>query len=338
MAIKGDRTTEQERHIIERQLVHVTRLVDDLLDISRITGKRLTIHKQPVRIAQVLTQVVETIRPSLHDRELSLVLGEGTQGAWVSGDEVRLVQVFNNLLVNAIKFTPSGRSIRVEAAVLEGSVQVDVSDRGIGISGEEIDRIFELFYQAPQSSDRAQGGLGLGLPIVRSLVEMHGGTVSAASDGPGYGACLTVRLPLCEPPAGADAAPPAPDAHGEGRVLVVDDNEDAADTCATLLEMSGYTVRVAYTPQAAIEAVAGFRPDLAILDIGLPGMSGYELAGLLKAPPTLYSGYLVALTGYGQATDRAASRAAGFDAHLTKPVSPSELLDLVAKYAKGGSR
>ncbi|HEY8049112.1 MAG TPA: response regulator, partial [Ramlibacter sp.] len=194
---------------------------------------------------------------------------------------------------------------------------------------EELKRVFDLFYQAPQSADRARGGLGLGLPIVKSLVEMHGGRVSAHSEGKGRGSRIVIRLPLCEAPP-ASAKPAAkPLGHGSGRVLVVDDNEDAADTCATLLQMTGYDVRVAYTPDAALQMFGLFQPDVAILDIGLPGMSGYELARQMRKRG--YEGKLAALTGYGQATDMAASKAAGFDAHLTKPVAPGELMDLVAK-------
>jgi signal transduction histidine kinase/ActR/RegA family two-component response regulator len=331
MAFKGDEKTAQERRIIERQLGHVTRLVDDLLDVSRITSGRLEIRREPVRLAQVLTQVVDAIQPSLHRRSLSLALGPGMEQAWVAGDEVRLVQVFNNLLVNAIKFTSAGESIRVKAAVADSEVQVDVEDTGVGISPAELERIFELFYQAPQSPDRAQGGLGLGLPIVKSLVSMHGGTVHASSAGPGQGSCLTVRLPLCEPPAASEDVAPRSAAQGAGDILVVDDNEDAADTCSTLLEMSGYTVRVAYSPEEAFEILRQFTPQLAILDIGLPGMSGYELARVMRAAPIGFRGRVVALTGYGQAADIAASQDAGFDAHLTKPVGHSQLLEVVDK-------
>ncbi|MDB5874340.1 MAG: hypothetical protein JWQ07_3782 [Ramlibacter sp.] len=337
MALKGDEKTAHERRIIERQLVHVNRLVDDLLDVSRITSGRLAIRREPVRLADVLTQVVETIRPSLHQRSLSLELATGMQDVWVAGDEVRLVQVFNNLLVNAIKFTRTGGSIRLNAAVAGPDVQVEVRDTGVGIAAEDVERIFELFYQAPQTSDRAQGGLGLGLPIVRSLVQMHGGSVHATSAGPGDGTCITVRLPQCEPPAAHESPAPKAAARGTGNILVVDDNQDAADTCATFLEMSGFTVRVAYTPEAALEVLREFKADIAILDIGLPGMSGYQLAGLMKAAPTRYGGALVALTGYGQATDMAASQGAGFDAHLTKPVSPDELLALVDKLSLSSS-
>jgi CheY-like chemotaxis protein len=208
-------------------------------------------------------------------------------------------------------------------------VQVDVEDTGIGIAPAELERIFDLFYQAPQSSDRARGGMGLGLPIVKSLAQMHGGSVQAASAGLGHGSCMAVRLPLCEPPAASEHMAPPAAARGAGKVLVVDDNVDAADTCATLLEISGYTVRAAYTPEAALEVLPQFTPDVVILDIGLPGMSGYALAARMKAPPIGYRGRLVALTGYGQAADMAASRKAGFDAHLTKPVTGDVLLELV---------
>ena len=334
MALKGDDTTMQERRVIERQLGHVTRLVDDLLDVSRITSGRLAISHEPVQLAPILAQVVDAIRPSLHQRSVSLELAPGMDGAWVAGDEVRLVQVFNNLLVNAIKFTPAGGSIRVRASVTGREAQVEVEDTGVGIPPAELGRIFELFYQAPQSSDRARGGMGLGLPIVKNLVDMHGGSVHAASEGPGQGTRMTVRLPLCEPPAASQDVTPAPAVRGAGTVLVVDDNEDAADTCAALLELSGYNVRVAYTPQAALEVLREVTPDVAVLDIGLPGMSGYELAALMKGPSVGYRGALVAVTGYGQKSDLAASQQAGFDAHLTKPVEPSQLLDLIGQLAR----
>ncbi|MEJ6023963.1 hybrid sensor histidine kinase/response regulator [Ramlibacter sp. PS4R-6] len=333
MALKGDEATAQERRIIERQLVHVTRLVDDLLDVSRITTGRLTLARRPVNVAHILEQVVDAIQPLLMKRTLLLELDPEVHGAWIEGDEVRLVQVFNNLLVNAVKFTPSGGEIHVRAHVAGEDVRVEVRDDGIGMASDELKRVFELFYQAPQNTDRSRGGLGLGLPIVRSLVQMHGGSVKATSEGPGRGACIEVTLPLASPP--EQAAPSAPMAleKGSGRVMVVDDNEDAADTCATLLEMSGYAVKVAYTPDAALKLLEEWTPDVAILDIGLPGMSGYELAREFRQRN--YGGRLAALTGYGQAADMAASKVAGFDAHLTKPVSPQELLELVAKLSEG---
>ena len=338
MALKGDGRTAQERRIIERQLVHVTRLVDDLLDVSRITSGRLAIRREPVRVGHLLTQVVDAIRQSSYQHSLTLELAPGVEDAWVHGDEVRLAQVFNNLLVNAIKFTPAGGTIRVEAAAQDGEVRVDVADSGVGVAQPELAHIFDLFYQAPQSSDRARGGLGLGLAIVKSLVGMHGGSVSVASDGPGHGTCVSVRLPRCEPPAagpGAQAAPAAQEdspVRSAANILVVDDNEDAADTCAALLDIHGYSVRVAYRPEAALDLIREFSPQVAILDIGLPGMSGYTLAGHMRGQG--YRGRLVALTGYGQAADMAAAKTAGFDAHLTKPVEPAQLLELVARFAE----
>jgi signal transduction histidine kinase/ActR/RegA family two-component response regulator len=335
MALKGDESTAQERRIIERQLVHVTRLVDDLLDVSRITSGRLALKREAIHIAQVLTQVADTIQPSLFQRVLTVDISPQARAAWIFGDEVRLVQVFNNLLVNAIKFTSPGGSILVKATVAGEEVVVEVHDDGVGMTRTDLEHTFDLFYQAPQSVDRALGGLGLGLPIVKSIVEMHGGRAQAASEGISLGSCITVWLPLCEAPAPHDdLATPAP-AQGAGRVMVVDDNEDAADTCAILLEMSGYQTRVAYAPEGALEVLREFMPDVAILDIGLPGMSGYELARLLKRGG--YVGHLVALTGYGQAADVAASKAAGFEAHLTKPVSANELLDLIGKMVPAGS-
>jgi len=331
MAIKGDDRTAAERRIIERQLVHVTRLVDDLLDVSRITSGRLAIRKEPVRMGSLLVQLVDNLRMSLHNHMLQIDLGPGVDDAWVAGDETRLAQVFNNLLVNGVKFTPPGGKIILEANLVEGELRVEVHDTGVGMSQEDLDHVFELFYQAPQSSDRARGGLGLGLPIVKSLVEMHGGSVHAASAGPGKGSCMTVRLPTCMAPALPDDSKPQPDMAASGNVLVVDDNEDAADTCAALLEMCGYAVQTVYRPEAALALLTKFKPDVAILDIGLPGISGYALASLLKEAG--YRGALVALTGYGQASDLAASKAAGFDAHMTKPVAPAELMELVARLA-----
>jgi len=335
MALKGDERTAPERRIIERQLVHVTRLVDDLIDVSRITSGRLALRRERVSIAHVLTQVIETIQSSLQQRTLKLDFAPDAAHAFVAGDEVRLVQVFNNLLVNAIKFTSTTGVIFVKANVAEGGVRVAVADDGIGMPQTDLDHVFDLFYQAPQSVDRSLGGLGLGLPIVKSLVEMHGGHVHAASEGANLGSCLTVWLPMCEAPAPHDEVVAPPPARGAGRILVVDDNEDAADTCATLLEMSGYQTRVAYTPEGALEVMRDFTPDVAVLDIGLPGMSGYELARVLKGSG--YGGALVALTGYGQAADMAASKAAGFDAHLTKPVSSDELLELIGRFSPAGS-
>jgi CheY-like chemotaxis protein/anti-sigma regulatory factor (Ser/Thr protein kinase) len=243
---------------------------------------------------------------------------------------VRLHQVLTNLLGNAIKFTPPEGAITVRLRRSADRAEIAVTDTGIGMPPAVLAHVFDLFYQAPQDADRSRGGLGLGLPIVRSLVEMHGGTVEAASEGEGRGSTFTVCLPLVASPADAgDPSAPAPPAGAQARVLVVDDNHDAADTAASLLELSGYDVRVAYDPGVALGLLDEFAPQVAVLDIGLPGMNGYELAHRLRAHPAGANCYLVALTGYGTAADVARAREAGFRVHLVKPAKPEELLGAI---------
>jgi len=335
MALKGDERTAAERRIVERQLAHMTRLVDDLLDLSRITGKRLVMRMEPLRVAELVQQAAEAIRPVLGERTLRTEVTEGARGAWVSGDEARLAQVLGNLLGNAVKFT-SGRGEIVLAARRDGdAVEVTVSDDGAGMSPDVLKRAFEPFFQDRQGQDRSRGGLGLGLAIVKSLVEMHGGSVEAESAGPGQGSHMRVRLPLASSPAEQVGEAPRPAPAGTGRVLVVDDNRDAADTTAALLEISGYDVHVAYDPGAALATLDHFVPDVALLDIGLPGMSGYELARRMRAHPNGARCRLIALTGYGQADDVAMARRHGFDVHLAKPAPADVLLDRVGELMAG---
>ena len=336
MARKGDAATAVERRIVERQLAHMTRLVDDLLDLSRITGKRLAMRLEPVHIVEVLRQAAEAIRPVLAGRTLRTEFAPGTLDAWVSGDEARLAQVFGNLLGNAVKFTPAAGEI-VIAATRDGDwVDIEVRDNGSGMSPHVQEHAFEPFFQERQGEDRSRGGLGLGLAIVKSLVEMHGGSVGAHSAGAGHGTCMRVRLPLASVPHAHDAAAPAAAPSGTGKVLVVDDNRDAADTCAALLEISGYEVRVAYEPAGALALLDHYVPDVALLDIGLPGMSGYELARRLRAHPHGGACRLIALTGYGQAEDVALARQHGFDLHLTKPAQADLLLERVGELMAQG--
>jgi signal transduction histidine kinase/CheY-like chemotaxis protein len=325
MAVKGEPATAAQRRVIERQVAHMTRLVDDLLDLSRITGKRLAMRLAPVRLAEVIEQAADAIRPLLEGRTLRVEIESPAAAAWVSGDEARLGQVFNNLLGNALKFTTVDGRIDVHAAVVAGAVEVEVRDDGLGMSPEVVQHAFEPFFQERQGGDRSRGGLGLGLTIVKSLVEMHGGSVAAASDGPGRGSRLLVRLPLA---AAGDVTAPAVQqaAGGSGKVLVVDDNRDAADTTASLLELSGYQTRVAYDPAAALALLDDYVPGVAILDIGLPGMSGYELARRVRAHPNGAACLLIALTGYGQSDDVAQALRNGFAAHLAKPVPADVLL------------
>ena len=330
MALKGDEATAPQRRIVERQLAHMTRLVDDLLDLSRITGKRLAMRMEPLRVADVVHQAAEAIRPVLGDRTLHTQVDGDAADAWVSGDEARLAQVFGNLLGNAVKFTGGHGRITLAARPAGDSVEFTVADDGAGMAPDVLQRAFEPFYQARQEQERSRGGLGLGLAIVKSLVEMHGGSVRAESAGPERGTKVHVRLPFVSSPAPRADQEPRPAAAGAGKVLVVDDNRDAADTTAALLEINGYEVHVAYAPDAALAVLDRHAPHVAVLDIGLPGMSGYELARHVRAHPNGTRCRLIALTGYGQADDVLMAQRSGFDMHLTKPAAADLLLERVA--------
>lgn len=331
MSIKGGKATDDERRVVERQLAHMTRLVDDLLDVSRITGKRLAMRMTRLRLVDLIEQAADTIRPSLASRILTVDTAARVDAAWVWGDEARLAQVFNNILGNAIKFTGEEGRIAIRTAVSGDAVEVEVRDNGSGMLPEVLKQAFDPFFQERQGADRSRGGLGLGLAIVKSLVEMHGGSVGAASEGQGRGTRISLRLPLASPPAQPEPAPAPPPAAGAGKVLVVDDNHDAADTAATLLEITGYETRVAYDPAAALALLDDYVPNVAVLDIGLPGMSGYELARRFRAHPNGVRCRLVALTGYGQADDVAMAMKHGFDTHLAKPAAPDVLLERIGE-------
>jgi len=290
---------------------------------------------EPLRVAELVQHAGEATRPILGERTLRIDVAEGARGAWVSGDEARLAQVLGNLLGNAVKFTGEGGEIVLAARRDGDAVEVTVSDNGAGMSPEVLKRAFEPFFQDRQGQDRSRGGLGLGLAIVKSLVEMHGGSVEAESAGPGQGSRMRVRLPLASSPAERVSEPPRAAPAGTGKVLVVDDNRDAADTTAALLEISGYDVRVAYDPGAALAMLDHLAPDVALLDIGLPGMSGYELARHVRAHPNGARCRLIALTGYGQADDVAMARRHGFDVHLAKPAPADVLLERVGELMAG---
>lgn len=314
---------ERERSVISRQVDHLSRLVDDLLDVSRIAGGKVELKRAPVELARVVDEALEPCRILFTQRRHQLEL-DVAAGLLVHADSTRLVQVVSNLLTNAAKYTPPGGRVTVRGQGQGDQVELVVKDSGIGISPEILPRVFDLFVQEPQAIDRAQGGLGLGLAIVRGLVEQHGGTVAAHSDGIGRGAEVTVRLPALS----AEAARQEPSAAGARvsasraplRVLIVDDNEDAADMLAEMLSRRGYLARSAHDPGAALRLAAELLPDVAFLDIGLPGMTGYELAARLRQLPGLAAVELVALTGYGQESDRQRAKEAGFHHHLVKPV------------------
>lgn len=340
MKLRGSEGSERERTVIERQVNHLTRLVDDLLDVSRIARGRVELKEELVELALVVAKAIEMASPLLEQRSHSLAVDVARHGLTVRGDPTRLSQVVSNLLTNAAKYTPPGGQIRVHGEQNEREIVLRVTDTGIGIAPEVLPRVFDLFVQDSQAIDRSQGGLGLGLTIVRNLVERHGGSVSAHSDGPGRGSEFVVRLPRADSGIETDrgersyalpsVAVPSP--QHACRILVVDDNEDAAELLAQALRMQGHDTRVAHDAPAALQIIEGFPPDIAFLDIGLPVMDGYELAGRLMAVPHLRGIRLVAVTGYGQESDRRKSKAAGFHHHLVKPVD----LDAVNAVVKEG--
>ncbi len=338
MARRDDGAHVRERQIIERQVAHLLRLVDDLLDVSRITQGKVQLQRERVDMRAVVARAVELTEPVFERRArpVELHLGEGR--AHVIGDAVRLAQVLSNLLTNAAKFTPADGRIALTMTLDREQVHIEVADTGSGIAPELLPRVFDLFSQGTQQIDRNSGGLGLGLAIVRTLAQMHGGNVRAASDGPGRGARFTVSLPL----AGGHGEPapepqPRETSPGSGRILVVDDNADAAETAALLLEQAGYVVQVARDGADALRLIDHFEPELALLDLGLPTMDGHELARRLRADPRTADMRLAALTGYGSASDRERTRAQ-FDEHLVKPVAADVLLEAVARLLAAGPR
>jgi signal transduction histidine kinase/ActR/RegA family two-component response regulator len=331
----GDHAAE-ERRIIERQVGHLSRLVDDLLDVSRITQGKIQLERGRVDMNSVVARALELTQPVFERRAQPIELDLPARALVVSGDAVRLTQVLCNLLTNAAKFTPESGAITLRLAEVDGQVEILVQDAGRGIAPELLPRVFDLFVQGAQPSDRQNGGLGLGLAIVRTLVQMHGGSVAAYSDGPGSGSRFVVRLPRAEAAAESEAGTrerPRPE-RGRGRVLLVDDNADAADTMARLLALTGYEVRTAADGPAALALLDTFAPDIGLLDIGLPGMDGYELARRLRADPRSRAMRLIALTGYGREPDRRRSAEAGFDEHFVKPVVVERLLELLAQPAR----
>ncbi|MBC8073294.1 MAG: response regulator [Deltaproteobacteria bacterium] len=336
----------RERSIIERQVTHLGRLVDDLLDVSRITSGKIDLKRQPVELAEVVAKAVELASPLLEQRRHELTIDVPRHGLAVDGDLTRLAQVVSNLLANAAKYTEPGGRVSVVATRVAESVELRVRDTGIGIAPEMLSRVFDLFSQESQALSRSQGGLGLGLAIVRSLVGMHGGTVSADSGGIGRGSEFTIRLPAIALPVSdattvIAAATTKPASDREVNVLVVDDNEDAAEMLGAMLEEWGYKVRLAHDGPAALRLVTEFTPAIALLDIGLPVMDGYELARLLKENPRLHQTRLVALTGYGQTSDKLRAETAGFDVHLVKPVDLSLLRSTMTCWSEanvGGAR
>jgi PAS domain S-box-containing protein len=324
---KPGRTPEQQKRaeeVIERQVTHMTRLLDDLLDVSRITRSTLELKKSPHELTSVVGSAIETARPILDAKHHTLSVDLPKHAVRLEADLVRLAQVFSNLLINAAKYTDPGGQVQLRAAQEGSEVVVAIRDNGIGISADMMPRLFTMFSQAQAALGRAEGGLGIGLSLVRGLVTLHGGWVEARSDGPGKGSEFIVRLPIGTTPAETpDNEAAAEDlAPGAGlKILIVDDNRDAADACAALLELSGHRVQTAYTGRRALELAENFRPHALLLDIGLPDLDGYQLAMKIRAAPWGRGIVLVAATGWGQEEDRRRAFEAGFDHHLTKPIA-----------------
>jgi len=328
---------EHARDLIDRQVRHMVRLIDDLLDVSRITSGKITLRRELVELNTIVTSAVETTRPLFVARRHALAISLPPEAVWLEADPTRLAEVVANLLDNAAKYTAEGGRVSLMAERRGEELVLEVRDTGMGMAPDVLAHAFDLFSQGERTLDRAESGLGIGLTVVRSLVELHGGRVRAESEGPGRGSVFTVSLPVApaaEQPRGSaplrgDVLPLA--ALGSRRVLVVDDNQDTAESASLLLELDGYNVRVAHTGPEAIETACRFAPDVILLDIGLPGMDGYAVARVLRATPDLARCRIIAVSGYGQAEDRHRSREAGFDRHLVKPVEADLLREVLAE-------
>ncbi|HUR90698.1 MAG TPA: response regulator [Ramlibacter sp.] len=327
--------------MIDRQLTHMVHLVDDLLDIARISSNKVDLRRERLDLAAVLAGAIETSMPLITGAGHTLDVHMPAEPLQIEGDATRLSQIVSNLLNNAAKYTPHGGRIELSASQEGGEAVVRVSDTGIGIAAPEMPKVFEMFTQVGRNFDRAQGGLGIGLALVKRLVELHSGTVEAMSAGTGRGSTFVVRLPLTQA-ASAPALPPAKPLEepcgASFRVMVVDDNVDAAESLAALLEIEGHQARIAHDGEGALRVASEFVPHVVFLDIGMPGMNGYQVARELRSVPDMRDAVVVALTGWGGQEDRARSRNAGFDHHLTKPASLASVEALLAEIAASESR
>ncbi|MFL5379964.1 MAG: ATP-binding protein [Myxococcales bacterium] len=333
----GGAQGEKQRGVIERQSRHLARLVDDLLDVARVTSGKVVLQRAPLDVDELLRRCLQAAEPSARAKSIHVSLQGSREPLTVEADPLRLEQVFNNLLVNAIKYSPARSNVHVASHEEAGEVVVRVSDEGVGISPELIDRIFDMFVQAESSLDRSQGGMGIGLTLVKSLVELHGGSVAVRSEGRGHGSEFVVRLPLARKPVAAPAAPGRPAVPREPlRIVLVEDNDDIRESLADYLVSLGYQLWTAADGPSGLAAILERRPEVALVDIGLPVLDGYAVARHVREKLG-DSVRLVAVTGYGQAEDRERALSAGFDEHMRKPVTLPELEELLVDFASGGS-
>jgi two-component system, sensor histidine kinase len=324
-----ERVTERARAIIARQTRNLARLVDDLLEVARVITGKVTLAGTPLDLADAVQRCIVQLEPRAGERRIGLEVAGGPH--WIHGDPVRIEQIVTNVLSNAIKYTGTGGMIRVTITAQDGETVLRVSDNGLGIAPDLLPQIFEPFVQGERTLDRAQGGLGVGLTLVRRLVELHGGSVSASSDGPGYGSTFFIRLPKAAPPCATPVAPGTQLKAVPRRVLLIEDNRDARETFRMMLELAGHQVMEADDGRRGLELLKAELPDIAVIDVGLPGLDGYQIASTFRREPTSDRVLLVALTGYGTPEARERSRAAGFDHHLIKPIDPEMLRDLMVR-------
>jgi CheY-like chemotaxis protein len=324
--------------VVERQVQHLTRLLDDLLDVSRVSRGKVRLQKKCLDLGRVVQTTAQDHRASMEDAGLTLEVLVPVEPVWVEGDPTRLAQVVGNLLTNAEKFSNAGGRVSVRLAMdpETGRAGVSVRDTGVGIDADALPRVFDTFAQADRSLDRSRGGLGLGLGLVKGLVELHGGTVGAASPGPGQGSEFSFWLPLA--PRGS-SAPPSESYSADApplRILVIEGNRDAADSLRVLLEVFRHEVRVVYEGAAGLEVARAWRPDVVLCDVGLPGVEGYEVARALRRDPTTAPVRLIATSGFGSDADQQQCRDAGFDLHLVQPVHLDDLKRALAGVHTGG--
>ncbi len=342
LRLAGKNATDRERllDMVDRQIAHMVRLVDDLLDVSRISRGKIDLRRETIDLVAVVRDTLEVAGPLIESGGQRLELSLPPEPVLVEGDPVRLTQIVSNLLNNSAKYTDQGGLIWLSVARDGDDVTLSVRDNGSGIPAEMIPRVFDLFTQVDRTLGRSKGGLGIGLSLVKNLVEMHGGTVEARSEGPLKGSEFIVRLPRVGPAResarASEAGKEATLALSKRRILVVDDNRDAADSLAMLLRFLGADVSTAYDGTSALGIMRVHRPELVFLDIGMPGMDGYEVAAQVRRDPQYQDVTLIALTGWGQEEDRRRSRQAGMDLHLTKPLDPRVLQELLMNVSRSG--